>query len=150
MDVLVANCFDSLIWGCSIVDVHCPSCQLALPPEKPHLHKCQDKEQKRKCPACDTQTSYSGHNNPLGQYYPVLRDIEGATGIFLTIKGKSPLVDVSSVPEHAGPQLQMATLGISGPTLDLSGRDKGAAGNQPHPSATAMPCTRGGSPLSSL
>ena len=28
---------------------------------------------------------------------------------------------ISSVPEHAGPQLQMVALGISGPTLDLSG-----------------------------
>ena len=105
MDVLVANCFDSLIQGCLIVDIHCPSCQLALPPEEPHLHKCQVKEQKRKCPTCDTQASYSGDNTPLGQYYPVLRDVEGATGIFLTIKGKPPLVDAFSLPKHAGPQL---------------------------------------------
>ena len=107
-----------------IVDVHCPSCQLALSPEESHLHKSQNKEQKRKGPACDTQTSYSGDNNNLGQYYPVLRDVEGATGIFLTIIGKPPLVNVSSVPEHAGPQLQMAALGFSGPTLDLSGKIK--------------------------
>ena len=129
MDVLVANCFDSLTWGCLIVDVHCPSCQLALPPEEPHLCKCQDKEQKRKCPACDMQTSYCGDNNPLGHYYPVLRDVDGATGIFLTIKGKPPLVDVSSVPEHAGPQLKMAALGISGPYPRLICGDQGAAGN---------------------
>ena len=62
--------------------------------------------------------------NPLGQYYPVLRDVRGATGIFLTIKGKPPLVDVSSIPEHIGPQLQIAALGISGPILDLSGEIK--------------------------
>ena len=88
------------------------------------MHTCQDNEQNRKCFACDTQTSYSGDKTPLGQYYLVLRDIEGATGIFLTIKGKPPLVDISSVPEHAGPQLQMAALGISGPTLGLSGELK--------------------------
>ena len=41
-----------------------------------------------------------------------------------TIKGKPPLVGDSSVPKHAGPQLQMAALGISGPTLDLSGEIK--------------------------
>ena len=70
------------------------------------------------------QTSYSGDNNPLGQHCPVLRDVEGATGIFLTSKGKPPLVDISSVPEHAGPQLQMVALGISDPTLDLSGEIK--------------------------
>ena len=33
-------------------------------------------------------------------------------------------MDDSSIPEHAGPQLQMAALGISGPTLDLSGEIK--------------------------
>ena len=70
------------------------------------------------------QTSYCGDNNPLGWYCPVLRDVYGATGIFLTIKGKPPLVDISSIPEHAGPQVQMAALGISGPTLDLSGEIK--------------------------
>ena len=124
MDVLVANCFDSLTQGCLIVDIHFPNCQLALPPEGPHLHTCQDNEQNRKCFACDTQTSYSGDKTPLGQYYLVLRDIEGSTGIFLTIKGKPPLVDISSVPEHAGPQLQMMALGISGPSPDLSGEIK--------------------------
>ena len=70
------------------------------------------------------QTSYSSDNNPLGQYCPVLRDVEGSIGIFFTIKGKPPLVDVSSIHEHTGPQLQMAALGISGPTLDLSGEIK--------------------------
>ena len=131
MDVLVANCFNSLTRGCLIADVHCPSCQLALPPEESHSCKCQDKEHKRKCFACDTQTSYSGDSNPLGQNYPVLREVEGATGIFLAIKGKPPLVGDSYIPEHAGPQLQMVALGISSLTLDLSGEIKALQGTNP-------------------
>ena len=114
-----------------IVDVHFPSCHLALPPEEPHLCKCQDKEQKRKCPAYDMQTSYNGDNNPLGQYCPVLRDADGATRIFLTIKGKPPLVNISSIYEHASPQLQMAALGISGPILDLFGEIKALKETKP-------------------
>ena len=53
-----------------------------------------------------------------------MRDVDGATGIFITIKGKPPLVHISSVPEHTDPQLQMAALGILCPTLDLSGEIK--------------------------
>ena len=53
-----------------------------------------------------------------------MRNVDGATGIFLTIKGTPPLVVISSIPESAGIQLQMASLGISGPSLDFSGEIK--------------------------
>ena len=44
--------------------------------------------------------------------------IDGATGVFLTVKGEPPPSRVDPVPAGAGPSL--AALGVSSPVMDMA------------------------------
>ena len=71
------------------------------------------------CPACGARTLVSAFNSPLGRYNPVIRTIDGASGLFLTVKGEPPPGRVApQVPADEGPSL--AALGISSPVMDLA------------------------------
>ena len=71
------------------------------------------------CPACGTCTFVNPFNSPLGRYNPVIRTIDGASGLFLTVKGEPPPGRVApQVPADEGPSL--AALGISSPVMDLA------------------------------
>ena len=87
----------------------------------------------------------STFNSPLGRYSPVIQTIDGATGLFLTVKGEPPLGRTTpKLP--AGSRASLAALGLSAPVMDLAAElrplqmaDKqlesfrhGAAGVDPH------------------
>ena len=87
----------------------------------------------------------STFNSPLGRYSPVIQTIDGATGLFLTVKGEPPLGRTTpKLP--AGSRASLAALGLSAPVMDLAAelrplqmKDKqlesfwcGAAGVDPH------------------
>ena len=71
------------------------------------------------CQDCGARTLVSAFNSPLGRYIPVIRTIDGASGLFLTVKGEPPPGRVApQVPADEGPSL--AALGVSSPVMDLA------------------------------
>ena len=119
VDDLVADCFETLSRGRPVADVHCSACKHALPHDVLSLPGRAPCERSVTCPACGARTLVSAFNSPLGRYSPVIRTIDGASGLFLMVKGEPPPGRVApQVPADEGPSL--AALGISAPVMDLA------------------------------
>ena len=90
LDVLLADAFESLDRGRPVNEIHCPACNDVLPPAPLRNPGQLNRPSSMKCAKCGTLVKYSGLNSPFARYRPVLHTVEGATGIFLTVKGTPP------------------------------------------------------------
>lgn len=86
--MLINDCYESLSRGRPVTEVLCNKCLLPISPDT--VSRKRTDSRSVKC-ACGNVISYSGFNSPLGRYSPVVRTVDGATGIFLTLKGQPPL-----------------------------------------------------------
>ena len=90
VDDLVADCFETLSRGRPVADVRCTACKSALPHDVLSFPGRELRERSVTCHACGASTSFSAFNSPLGRWSPVVRTIDGAAGLFLTVKGAPP------------------------------------------------------------
>ena len=119
VDDLVADCFETLSRGRPVAYVHCSACKHALPHDVLSLPGHAPWERSMMCPVCGARMLVSAFNSPLGRYNLVIRTIDGASGLFLTVKGEPPPGRVApQLPADEGPSL--AALGISSPVMDLA------------------------------
>ena len=119
--VLLADAFESLCKGCPVHEVHCPACNDTLPPAPLQKPGQLSRPSAVKCAKCGTMVKYQGLNSPFARSTSVLHTVDGAAGIFLTVKGAPP--GSGRVPNHShgGTEeqgTQLAALGISVPQLD--------------------------------
>ena len=127
VDVLLADAFESLCRGCPVDEVHCPACNDTLPPAPLQKPGQLNQPSAVKCAKCGTMVKYQGLNSPFARYTPVLHTVDGAAGIFLTVKVAPPGSGCVQNHSHAGTEeqgAQLAALGISAPQLDLAAKMK--------------------------
>ena len=127
VDVLLADAFESLCRGRPVHEVHCPACNDTLPPAPLRKPGQLNQPCAVKCAKCGTMVKYQGLNSPFARYTPVLHTVDGAAGIFLTVKGTPPGSGCVQNLAHAGTEEQgahLAALGISAPQLDLAAEIK--------------------------
>ena len=86
--MLINDCYESLSRGRPVTEVLCNKCLVPISPDT--QVRIRSDSRSVKC-ACGNVISYNGLNSPLGRYSPVARTIDGATGIFITLKGRPPL-----------------------------------------------------------